>query len=125
MNDRSASAPTILIVDDEADVREMLRDALVQDGYNVTLSASGRGLIELIDSLVPDLIVLDLLLPGEHGLDLVATIKKRFFIPTLIISGVYMLEEIQAQLETTMVEGFFEKPINMVNLRSMIKKILG
>jgi len=119
------SAPTIFIIDDEFDIREMLKDALEQDGFNVVLSASGSGLIDLIEKVLPDLIILDLLLPGEHGLDLVAAIKKKFFIPTFIISGVYVLDEIQAQLETTMVEAFFEKPINMINLRAMVKQILG
>lgn len=114
----------ILVVDDEADIRDMLTDVLQHDGYQVLVSGSGSGLIDMISKVVPDLIILDLLLPGEHGLDLVATIKKQFFIPTLIVSGVYKLDEIRSQLETTLVEGFFEKPINLIQLRATIKQLL-
>ena len=117
--------PVILIVDDDADVRDMLRDALTQDGYRVVLSASGAGAIQMVQTDMPDLIILDLLLPGEHGLDLVATIKQRFFIPILIISGVYEFKEIRAQLETIMVEGFFEKPIHVEKFLAVIKQLLG
>lgn len=115
---------TVLIVDDESDVRELLGDILRQEGVTPVYASTGRGLIELIDSVVPDLIVLDLLLPGEHGLDLVAMIKKRFFIPTVIISGVYNLKEIQPQLETIPVEGFLEKPIDVKKFRHIINQIL-
>jgi DNA-binding NtrC family response regulator len=119
------SAKLVMVVDDDPEIREMLRDALEQEGYRVLLIESGSGLFGIIANEVPDLIILDLLLPGEHGLDLVAMVKKKFFIPTLIISGIYKIDEIRAQLETTMVEGFLEKPIDLPNLRSAVKQLIG
>lgn len=119
------NAKLVMIVDDDQEIREMLREALEMDGYHVVLAESGIGLFDLIEKDVPDLIILDLLLPGEHGLDLVAMLKKKYFIPTLIISGIYKIEEIRAQLETTMVEGFLEKPINLLSLRATVHQLLG
>lgn len=116
---------TVLVVDDEPDVRALLSEVLAEKGLNAICAETGKGLIERIESVVPDLIVLDLLLPGEHGLDLAVTIKQRFYIPIIVVSGVYRAHEIMPQLETTRIEGFLEKPIDLKKFVELVGQILG
>lgn len=59
---------TILIVEDDPEISRLLRDFLVQEGYEVEVAADGRAMDAVLQRRRPDLIILDLMLPGEDGL---------------------------------------------------------
>jgi len=65
----------ILVVDDEEDILELVKYNLEKDGYRVTCVATGEQALETIRSEIPDAIVLDLMLPGQDGLDVCRKIK--------------------------------------------------
>ncbi|MCB0359538.1 MAG: response regulator [Bdellovibrionales bacterium] len=64
----------ILVVDDEADIQELVRYNLSKEGYNVVCAGSGEEALDAAESATPDLIILDLMLPGIDGLE----VCKRF-----------------------------------------------
>jgi len=66
----------ILVVDDEEDILEIIRFNLSRDGYRVTCVTSGEEALRVAKSSPPDLMVLDLLLPGMNGLEVCKTLKK-------------------------------------------------
>jgi two-component system alkaline phosphatase synthesis response regulator PhoP len=66
---------SILIVDDEEDILELLRYNLAKEGYRVTCVASGEEAVKTGKALLPDLILLDLLLPGIDGLEVCRVLK--------------------------------------------------
>ncbi|MFH1932908.1 MAG: response regulator transcription factor [Pseudomonadota bacterium] len=66
----------ILIVDDEEDILELLRFNLLREGYNVSCAASGEEALRLAQSEIPDLLVLDLMLPGIDGLEVTKILKS-------------------------------------------------
>ncbi|MFP4474481.1 MAG: response regulator [Desulfatibacillaceae bacterium] len=66
----------ILVVDDEEDILELVRYNLVKEGYQVSLAASGEQALKLARAGVPDLMVLDLMLPGVSGLDVCRLLKQ-------------------------------------------------
>jgi DNA-binding response OmpR family regulator len=66
----------ILIVDDEEDILELLRFNLTKEGYQVTCTGSGENALSRIPSEMPDLIVLDLMLPGIDGLEVARMLKS-------------------------------------------------
>ena len=66
----------ILVVDDEEDILEIVRFNLSRDGYRVTCVTSGEEALRVAKSSPPDLMVLDLLLPGMNGLEVCKTLKK-------------------------------------------------
>ncbi|MCL5270239.1 MAG: response regulator transcription factor [bacterium] len=68
-------AQTILVVDDEQDIRELLRYNLTKEGYAVECVASGEEALRRARSRPPDLIVLDLMLPGVDGLEVCRRLK--------------------------------------------------
>lgn len=67
---------TVLIVDDEKDILELLRYNLAKEGYKIFQASSGEEAIKLAKSASPDLVVLDLMLPGIDGLDVCKIIKN-------------------------------------------------
>ena len=75
----SAPAPTqrVLVVDDEPDITGLVSYHLAKAGYRVTTAATGREALELAREQRPDLVVLDLMLPGVSGYDVLAELRRR------------------------------------------------
>jgi two-component system, OmpR family, response regulator ResD len=70
------SAPTILVVDDEATIREVVRRYLQHDGFHVEEAADGEAALAAVERRPPDLILLDLMLPGIDGLTLTRRLRR-------------------------------------------------
>ncbi|MEY4093322.1 MAG: sigma-54-dependent Fis family transcriptional regulator, partial [Acidobacteriota bacterium] len=67
--------PRILVVDDEAAVRDSLKMTLEYDGYDVTLAATGEEGVKLIEREAPDLVFLDVKMPGMDGLEVLQKVR--------------------------------------------------
>lgn len=119
-----ANAKKILVVEDEIEIGDMLKDFLEEKNFEVVLASDGIRALELIGEDLPGIIIMDLLLPGEHGINLIKTIKSNFFIPIIIISGVYRLDEIKPVMDEYFVEGFLEKPLDLNRLMQLLNKIV-
>ena len=115
----------ILVVEDEEETRELLVTFFRENNYDVREAGNGTDALDLLKEKVPDLVITDLLLPGEHGVDLVRKVKDRYFIPVIIISGIYRAEEVRDVIENYFVEGFFEKPVDVMNLLRKVNVILN
>ncbi|NOY80609.1 MAG: response regulator transcription factor [Kiritimatiellaeota bacterium] len=68
--------PTILVVDDERDIRDLVSYHLTRSGFMVVTAADGERALEVVRETVPDLIVLDLMLPGMDGLDVCRLLRR-------------------------------------------------
>lgn len=77
----------IFVVDDEKNIRELVKKYLQKEGYNVTLLENGINLLSKIKELSPDLIVLDIMMPGIDGIELCKEIRKTSEIPIIFISA--------------------------------------
>ena len=78
---------TLLVVDDDPVVRELLRDYFNQQGYEVRTAANAAAARELLNDAPPQLVFLDVGMPGEDGLSLARHIREQFDIPIVMISG--------------------------------------
>lgn len=116
---------TILIVDDEMEIRLLLQEFLEKNGYNVRVAEDGQQALQLAGEELPDLVITDLLLPKEHGIEVMQAIKDRFFLPIIAISGIYRKEEIQGRINDVFIDGFFEKPLDLDSLLACIRCILN
>ncbi len=115
----------ILIVDDEIAIRQLLREFLEKNGFEVLEAADGQQALKMAGEHIPDLVITDLLLPKEHGIDVMHAIKDKFFLPIIAISGIYKKDEIRDRLDDIYIDGFFEKPLNLENLLACIRSILN
>lgn len=115
----------ILIVDDEEEIRLLLKEFLEKNGFEVQAAADGQQALKLAAENVPDLVITDLLLPKEHGIDVMQNIKDNFFLPIIAISGIYKKNEIMDRLGDIYIEGFFEKPLDLDEVLTCIRSILN
>ena len=81
------SGPRVLVVDDEPEILRTLRLVLAGNGYSVATAASGEEAIEELASRAPDVILLDLMLPGIDGLEVVRRVRERSAVPIVVLSA--------------------------------------
>jgi DNA-binding response OmpR family regulator len=122
-------AKTILVVDDEVDIRKMLCRLLAKAGYRVLEADRGVQALRLVKEQSPDLIVLDAMLPEVHGFDIARRIKgsRRYGnIPIIMVSAVYRGWRYAEDLRGTLgVDDFIEKPFTLQDVLARIQKRLG
>lgn len=110
----------ILIVDDDQEVIDLLKDYLEVNEFNTSSFTDGLEALDYLKDTVPDLVITDLLLPGEHGINVVKTIKQKYFIPVIMMSSIYNEKELKHVIDEYFVEGFFQKPFE---LNALLRKI--
>ena len=116
-------AKNILVVDDEPDVREFLSSYLEDNGYNVQTAEDGTQALKLIETDMPDLILLDLMMPEETGTGLFRKLhdKKAYKeIPVIVISGAAGRD-----VAVSKSVPVFDKPIDKEALLSKIQETIG
>jgi two-component system, OmpR family, KDP operon response regulator KdpE len=77
----------ILVVDDEPQILRSLRTTLASHGYDVQTAATGEEALAAVDGRLPDLVVLDLVLPGLSGLEVCRHLRARSSLPILVLSA--------------------------------------
>ena len=82
-----AAASKVLVVDDDDTVREVLRRYLTRDGHDVLEAADGPTGLSLVRSSRPDLVVLDLMLPGMDGLQVTREIRRTSTVPVIMLTA--------------------------------------
>lgn len=122
---------TVLVVDDEADVRSFLSTALIEAGFDVVTASDGFEALEAVQGEPPDLISLDLVMPKRSGIKFyrdIAKNKQWADIPILIVTGHARDDLGHADLKELTMSGpgvYLEKPVKPANYIAAIKKILG
>lgn len=77
----------IYLVDDEKNIREIMTTFLENDGYDVRAFADGYSIRQAFDAQIPDLLILDIMMPGEDGLSLCSYFRKKSTVPIIIVSA--------------------------------------
>jgi len=77
----------VLIVDDAAEDRELLRTVLERDGYEVLEAENGEQALELVEGAQPNLILLDIMLPGLDGLEVCKRVRGRHEVPIIMVTA--------------------------------------
>lgn len=83
----TSSAPHILVVDDDPDVLDLVTSYLRKNDMRVSACKSGREMFDLIDREAIDLVLLDLKLPGEDGMQLARALRERATVPIILLTG--------------------------------------
>ena len=117
---------TILVVDDEEDIQELLTLNLVREGYDVVTADTGEQALELAKAKLPALTVLDLMLPGLGGLDVCKILKnnsKTRHIPVIMLTAKSEESDIVAGLELG-ADDYITKPFSSKVLVARVRRIL-
>jgi two-component system OmpR family response regulator len=113
----------LLVVDDEAEMRGMVADFLVQDGYQVSPCANGHEMDAALAQDDCDLIVLDVSMPGEDGLSIARRLKARGSTPIIMLSALDDIVDRVCGLEVG-ADDYVTKPFDLRELRSRIRAVL-
>ena len=117
----------VLIIDDDATVHLIVTKILSEDGYEVVSAKSGEQGFQLALSQRPNLIILDVIMPGIKGRDLCAKIKSYDVlksIPVIFLTAKNSPDDVQAELEVGAL-SHLSKPIDPLQLRMNVKQALG
>jgi len=125
--------PKILIIDDDRDIVEALKIILEGESYRVRVAFDGQEGLKAIQQEKPDLIILDLLLPGQNGATVYRSLKDHLDyrdIPVLVLTALAkkMGDKIFSQKEEDLlkeVDEYLDKPVNPQRLLDRIKQLLG
>jgi CheY-like chemotaxis protein len=114
----------IMVVDDDADIRETVADVLQDEGYSVEVAANGREVLEQLhgSTRLPDLILLDLMMPELDGWGVLAELEKtpRFASVPVVVFSAYASDD--AAVAALKVRGFVRKPLRLEDLLAVVAR---
>ena len=112
----------ILVVDDNADIRELLEILLTSEGYDVTLASSGEQALQLLHPEL-DLVILDIMMPGMSGIRVCEAIRKQSNVPVLFLTAKGQEEDISLGLRVG-ADDYLPKPFSHTQLTARVKSLL-
>lgn len=118
-----ARSPHILVVDDDREIRDLVARFLSKHGYRVDTAADGRAMMQALVDGRFDLVVLDLMLPGEDGLSLCRRLRADSNLPVIMLTAIG--EETDRIIGLEMgADDYLAKPFNPRELLARIKAVL-
>ncbi|MDD5571085.1 MAG: response regulator transcription factor [Bacteroidales bacterium] len=116
----------ILIVDDEPDILEFLKYNLIKEGFEVYTSTNGKDAIQKAKEIIPDLIILDVMMPGMDGIETCREIKQINILKNILIIFLSARAEDYSQIAgyDAGADDYITKPIKLRILISKIKALL-
>ncbi len=113
----------ILIVEDDSSVREVLAEYLGTHGYEVVQADRGTAMREAVANSLPDVVLLDVNLPGEDGLTLARYLREHFDVGIIMVTGATETADRVAGLEVG-ADDYVTKPFELRELRARVKSVL-
>jgi len=113
----------VVVVDDDREIRKLLGEYLERNGYRVSLATDGREMRRVLEASRPDLVVLDVMLPGEDGLALCRELRAGRDLPVIMLTA--RADEVDRVLGLEMgADDYLTKPFSPRELLARIKNIL-
>jgi two-component system, OmpR family, response regulator len=124
MNNVESGSPRILIVDDDVGMRQMLANYLTEQNMRVACAEDRQAMAQQFASNAPDLIILDLRLDRDDGLDLLRDIRQRSDVPVIIITG-HRKDEIDRVIGLELgADDYLTKPFGLRELLARLRAVL-
>lgn len=118
-----ASSGCVLIVDDDRSVREMLAEYLGEHGFRTVQAESGAAMREILEQDPPDVVLLDIRLPGEDGLSLARYLRERYDVGIIMVTGSGEVIDRIVGLEIG-ADDYIAKPFDPRELLARLKSVL-
>ena len=119
------TAKKILVVDDEDSIRQSLSDVLKDEGFKVMLASNGKESLKMLDSNLPDLVILDIWMPMMDGTEVLKAIKAKYpALKVIMISGHGNIEAAVKAIKLGAYD-YIEKPLSLEGVLLTVKRALG
>ena len=113
----------ILVVDDEESIQLLYKDALEEDGYDIQSAMNGDEALRLFDGYRPDLVILDINMPGMYGIEVLRQMKQKRPDTPVILSSAY--PEYKQDLASWASDDYIVKSFNLDDLKESVKRHLS
>ena len=114
----------VLVIEDEPDVAHAVAEILKDEGFEVAIAYDGSSGLAMFRELQPDLVILDLILPGVHGYTLLKAIRKDASVPVVILTG--KTEEVDRSVGLAMgANDYVTKPFSIAQLLTSVRRVLS
>ena len=124
-SERLPHPKTILIVDDEADVLEIVSEMIADMGYQVKTAGSGQAAQDLIASTPVDLVISDLNMRGVDGMALARWVRSHYPQLRMAMMTAFATEDLKKMLHQKLVDTLLLKPLNLGELRGAVSHLLS
>lgn len=114
---------TVLVVDDEPVLRAVVREVLMEDGYGVIEAADGRAMLELLEQERPDLVLMDVMMPGLDGREADQALRVRPHLPAVPV--VMMSAAVHPSGLDPTIAAFLPKPFALDQQLSTVVRLIG
>ncbi len=113
----------IMVVDDEEAIRVLYEEEFKDEGYEVVSCSNGEEALEAFDKEKPDLVILDIAMPGVSGLEVLSKIKEKSPQTPVIMSTAY--SHYKDDFYTYVADGYIVKSPDLTELKNKVKELLG
>ena len=113
----------VLVVDDQDGVRQLLYEVLQTSGFNVYSASNGNEAIDRIEQHDPDIVLLDMKMPGKSGIEVLKELNKREFLGKCILMTAYGELDIINEAEELGVKHQIDKPFDINDLQDVVNKV--
>ena len=118
--------PTVLVIDDDPDNFDVIEILLSHESYQLNYASSGIKAIDRLDTIAPDIILMDVMMPDMNGIEVCRRIKTNptwRHIPIIMVTALNSKEDLARCLDTG-ADDFLSKPVNGLELRARIRSLL-
>ncbi|MBN1383362.1 MAG: response regulator [Elusimicrobia bacterium] len=115
----------ILIADDDVSLVEILKDELEEAGYKIITAFNGKDCFKLMETTIPDLLILDIKLSGMSGLEILEGARHKFKNIPIIMCTAYDSFKTDYEVWASRIADYIVKPVDLDELKEKISKILG
>jgi CheY-like chemotaxis protein len=119
----SSNAKTVLVVDDEPVLRTIVRETLPEEGYAVIEAADGSVMLEIMARERPDLVLMDVMMPGVDGREAYRALRSREDLPDVPV--VMMSAGVQPIRLDPSIAAFLRKPFDVAQLVELVVRLIG
>src|ERR671932_2201219 len=117
---------SVLVVDDDPNGFDVIEAHLYREGYNLTYVSSGIEALNRLDSIEPDVILLDVMMPQMDGVEVCRQIKSHVYwkhIPVIMVTALNSKEDLARALDAG-ADDFLTKPVSGIELRARVRSML-
>ena len=117
----------VMIVDDEPDLRAMLDIMMKNEGYDTEMAVDGTDFLEKVDSFNPDIVTLDVMMPGLTTWEILGKLKEKKSNPKVILVTVVRFtdEEKKNLYGAASIVGYIKKPFDINDIMDVVKKFVS
>lgn len=117
--------PLVLIVDDDASIRELFSHTLGEEGFRVAVAADGREATAALERQIPSAVVLDMAMPNASGLAVLQRIRERpetTHLPVIVVTGIDPHDELWGGREWGW-DMYLSKPVDLTELTAAVREV--